>query len=62
MHVLLALVQPHAVTMFVLALICLIGYGYPGYQGRATGGFLWLLWLIGGIMAIVAWVILIFAS
>jgi len=46
--------------MFVLALICLVGYGYPGYRGRATGGFVWLLWLIGGIMAIVAWVILIF--
>jgi hypothetical protein len=61
MHTLLNLVQPHAVTMFVLALICLLGYGYPGYRGRATGGFIWLLWLIGGIMAIVAWVILIFA-
>ncbi len=60
MHTLLNLVQPHAVTMFVLALICLVGYGYPGYRGRATGGFVWLLWLIGGIMAIVAWVILIF--
>lgn len=54
-------IQPHAVEMFVLALICLVGYGFPGYQGRATGGFLWLLWLIGGLLAIVAWVILVFA-
>ena len=63
MHILLNLIQPHAVTMFVLALICLVGFGYPGYRGRANegGGFLWLLWLIGGIMAIVAWVILVFA-
>jgi hypothetical protein len=52
-------IQPDAVTMFVLALLCLVGYGYPGYQGRATGGFIWLLWLIGGILAIVAWVILV---
>jgi len=60
MHILLNLVQPHAVTMFVLALLCLVGYGFPGYIERSTGGFLWLLWLIGGIMSIVAWVILIF--
>jgi hypothetical protein len=55
------LIQPHAVIMFILALICLAGYGYPGYQARATSGFLWLLWLLGGIMAIVAWVILVFS-
>jgi len=64
MSLLLKLVQPHAVTMFILALICLVGYGYPGYRGRSEsggGGFLWLLWLIGGIMAVVAWIILVFA-
>jgi hypothetical protein len=61
MHTLLSLVQPHAVTMFVLMLICFFGYGYPGYKGRAEGGFFWLLWLIGGIMALVAWVIIIFS-
>jgi hypothetical protein len=61
MHFLLALVQPHAVTMFVLMLVCLLGYGYPGYKERGAGGFYWLLWLIGGIMALVAWVILVFA-
>jgi len=61
MHLLLALVQPHAVTMFVLALICLCGYGYPGYKARSESGFLWLLWLIGGILALVAWVLLVFS-
>jgi hypothetical protein len=54
-----SIIQPHAVEMFVLALICFVGYGYPGYQGRATGGFIWLLWLIGGILAVVAWVVLV---
>ena len=61
MHFLLKLVEPHAVTMFVLALLCLVGYSYPGYQGRASGGFLWLLWLLGGIMALVSWFILVFS-
>ena len=60
MHILLNLVQPHAVTMFVLALLCLVGYGFPGYRERSTGGFFWLLWLAGGIMAVIAWIILIF--
>ena len=55
-------IEPHAVMMFVLALICLCGYGYAGYRNRATdGSFLWLLWLLGGIMAIVAWCILVFS-
>jgi hypothetical protein len=61
MHFLLSLIQPHTVTMFILMLICLVGYGYPGYQGRATGGFIWLLWLLGGIMALIAWILLVFA-
>lgn len=54
-------IQPSAVTMFVLALICLVGYSFPGYRDRAAGGFLWLLWLIGGILAAVAWVVLVFS-
>lgn len=54
------LVQPEAVTMFVLALICLVGYGYPGYRNRDADGIAWLLWLIGGILAVVAWVNLVF--
>lgn len=54
-------IQPHAVEMFVLALICLCGFGIPGYRDRATGGFIWLLWLIGGLLSIVAWVILVFS-
>jgi len=52
-------IQPDAVTMFVLALICLCGYGYPGYVSRSSSGFVWLLWLIGGILAVVAWVLLV---
>jgi hypothetical protein len=60
MHFLLNLIQPHAVAMFVLALICLVGYGYPGYVNRDAAGVAWLLWLIGGILAVVAWVLLVF--
>ncbi len=60
MHFLLKLIEPHTATMFVLALVCLVGYGFPGYRERATGGFIWLLWLAGGIMAIVAWLVLLF--
>lgn len=54
-------IQPHAVEMFVLMLVCLVGYGVPGYRDRGTGGFIWLLWLLAGIMALVAWVILVFS-
>ena len=45
--------------MFILALVCLCGYGLPRYRDRATGGFIWLLWLIGGLLAVVSWVILV---
>lgn len=54
-----SIIQPHAVEMFVLALVCLCGFGLPGYRDRTNAGFLWLLWLIGGILAVVAWVVLV---
>lgn len=54
-------IQPDAVTMFVLTLVCLVGYGVPGYRDRGAGGFIWLLWLLAGVMALVAWVILVFS-
>lgn len=54
------LIQPLAVLLFIGMLICFVGYGYPGYQGRSASGFVWLLWLIAGVMAVVAWVVLVF--
>lgn len=51
-------IQPHAVTMFVLALICLVGYARPGW--RDHDGLVWLLWVLGAVMAIVAWCIQVF--
>lgn len=61
MHFLLNLLQPHAVLMLFVTCVCLLGYGYPGYQGRATSGFFWLIWLIVGILALVSWVLLVFS-
>lgn len=61
MHFILALLNPHAVLMLFVAVVCLLGFGLPGYQGRATGGFVWLIWLIIGILALVSWVILVFS-
>ena len=60
MGFIMRLVQPMAVLMFVCALICLVGYGYPGWRNRDADGIAWLLWLIGGILAVVAWVNLVF--
>ena len=51
-------IQPDAVTMVVLAIICLFGYGYPGY--RAGGSMVWLLFLFGGVVAAIAWILLVF--
>lgn len=51
--------QPDAVTMLFIAVICLAGYGYPGY--KANNGLIWLLWLVIGILALVAWVLLVIA-
>lgn len=53
-------IQPDAVTMLVLALICFCGYGYPSYRNKDAEGVAWLLWLIAGIFASVAWAFLVF--
>jgi NADH:ubiquinone oxidoreductase subunit 6 (subunit J) len=59
MSFLLNCLKPDAVMMLFVAVISLVGYGYPGYQGRASGGWPWLLWLIIGVLAIVSWVLLV---
>lgn len=51
--------QPDAVMMLFIAVVCLLGYTVPGYRGRETGGFVWLIWLILGILALVSWVLLV---
>jgi len=55
------LIQPDAVLMLFVAVLCLLGYGYPGFRERATVGLYWLIWLIVGILALVAWVLLVFS-
>jgi len=59
MHFLLNCLQPHAVLMLFVAIMCLVGYGFPGYRNRGVDGFFWLIWLIVGILAIVSWVLLV---
>lgn len=59
MHFLQNCLQPNAVLMLFVAVISLLGYGYPGYQGRNTGGLFWLIWLVVGILSLVSWVILV---
>lgn len=61
MQFLQRLIQPDAVLMLFIALACLLGYAVPGYQARATGGFLWLLWLLVGVIALISWIFLMFA-
>jgi NADH:ubiquinone oxidoreductase subunit 6 (subunit J) len=51
--------KPDAVMMLFVAVISLVGYGFPGYRGRVNGGFIWLIWLIVGILALVSWIILV---
>jgi hypothetical protein len=51
--------KPDAVTMLFIAVISLVGYGFPGYRGRSEGGSYWLIWLIVGILALVSWVMLV---
>lgn len=46
----------HFALVFVATFICLLGFGYPGYRGRAEGGFAgfaWFLWLIAGIICLI---------
>jgi len=59
MSFLLNCLKPDAVLMLFIAVISLLGYGFPGYRGRETAGFAWLIWLIVGILALVSWVILV---
>ena len=33
--------------MLFVAVISLVGYGFPGYRGRASGGFFWLMLIVG---------------
>lgn len=55
------LIQPDAVLMLFVAVLCLLGYGLPGFQTRGTGGFVFVVWLLVGILALVAWVLLVFS-
>jgi len=59
MHFLQNCLEPAAVMMLFVAVISLVGYGFPGYRGRDTLGFVWLIWLILGILALVSWVIIV---
>ena len=62
MHFLVNCLKPDAVLMLFVALMSLIGYGYPGYQARENQGLVWLLWLCLGILAVVAWITLVIAQ
>ena len=55
MHFLQNCLNPTAILMLFVAAVCLLGYGIPGYKD----GFYWLIWLFIGILAIIAWVILV---
>lgn len=44
---------PEFALTFVAMLICILGYGYAGFQARASGGFAWLLWFLGGVLCLV---------
>lgn len=39
--------------VFVAMLFCLVAQAYPGFQARATGGFAWLLWFLGGVLCLI---------
>ncbi len=39
--------------VFVAMLICVLGYGYPGYQARTGGSFAWLLWFLAGVVCLI---------
>lgn len=47
------ILTPEFALVFVAMLICLVGYGVPGFQARASGGFVWLLWFLGGVLCLV---------
>jgi hypothetical protein len=43
MSFLMNCLKPDAVMMLFVAVISLVGYGFPGYRGRASDGFFWLI-------------------
>lgn len=49
--------DPHAILMLFVAVTCLLGYGFQGYQAR--NGYYWLIWLFIGVLAFIAWVSLV---
>lgn len=55
MHFLMNCLQPNAVMMLFVAASCLFGYSLP----KSQEGWLWILWLFIGILALVAWVLLV---
>ncbi len=50
--------QPLAILMLFVAAVCFAGYGYEGY--RSKRGFLWVVFVVVGILAIIEWIILVF--
>ncbi len=58
MHFLINCIQPHAVMAFCFAILFLFGYAYPGYAAK-SGSFLWLLFLIAGVLAAICWIVLV---
>lgn len=61
MHLTLQILFEEIILAYI-ALSCLLGYGWPGYQGRARGAPLYVLWFILGIIALVAMVLLLIMS
>jgi hypothetical protein len=47
------ILTPDFALVFVAMLICLVGYGFPGWKERATSGFVWLLWLLGALLCLI---------
>ncbi len=59
-HFLLNCLNPNAILMLFVALVCFFGYGVPGYPARDDWGIIRIFWLFLGILAIVAWVKIVF--
>jgi len=50
-------IQPTAVLMLFIAAVCILGYGYPAWTAKTSW---WLLWLFIGVLAAIAWTLLVF--
>ena len=52
--------EPDAILMLFVAVLCLAVHAYPGFSGYRTSrkGFWWVLYLIVGILALIEWIIL----